>query len=159
MDNIKIVRLQSGDDIIANYTEDEESGLVRLERPMALFFKRLTSGKSMMMMSPWLPLELIKDNSADLYSQDILTVIEPRQSLVEYYTTAMDEAQQLIEDASDDLDDCIRNEDEFDTEDEDLGPAELTEMIQELKGTKTIHWKRNTAIVSWFKIVVKRYCR
>jgi hypothetical protein len=139
MDNIKIVRLQSGDDIIANYTEDEESGLVRLERPMALFFKRLTSGKSMMMMSPWLPLELIKDNSADLYSQDILTVIEPRQSLVEYYTTAMDEAQQLIEDASDDLDDCIRNEDEFDTEDEDLGPAELTEMIQELKGTKTIH--------------------
>ena len=139
MDNIKIVRLQSGDDIIANYTEDEESGLVRLERPMALFFKRLTSGKSMMMMSPWLPLELIKDNSADLYSQDILTVIEPRQSLVEYYTTAMNEAQQLIEDASDDLDDCIRNEDEFDAEDEDLGPAELTEMIQELKGTKTIH--------------------
>ena len=139
MDNIKIVRLQSGDDIIANYTEDEESGLVRLERPMALFFKRLTSGKSMMMMSPWLPLELIKDNSADLYSQDILTVIEPRQSLIEYYTTAMDEAQQLIEDASEALDDCIRNEDEFDDEDEDLGPAELTEMIQELKGTKTIH--------------------
>jgi hypothetical protein len=139
MDNIKIVRLQSGDDIIANYTEDEESGLVRLERPMALFFKRLTSGKSMMMMSPWLPLELIKDNSADLYSQDILTVIEPRQSLVEYYTTAMNEAQQLIEDASEALDDCIRNEDEFDDEDEDLGPAELTEMIQELKGTKTIH--------------------
>jgi hypothetical protein len=139
MDNIKIVRLQSGDDIIANYTEDEESGLVRLERPMALFFKRLTSGKSMMMMSPWLPLELIKENSADLYSQDILTVIEPRQSLVEYYTTAMDEAQQLIEDASEALDDCIRNEDEFDDEDEDLGPAELTEMIQELKGTKTIH--------------------
>ena len=129
MDNIKIVRLQSGDDIIANYTEDEESGLVRLERPMALFFKRLTSGKSMMMMSPWLPLELIKDNSADLYSQDILTVIEPRQSLVEYYTTAMNEAQQLIEDASEALDDCIRNEDEFDDEDEDLGPAELTEMI------------------------------
>jgi hypothetical protein len=139
MDNIKIVRLQSGDDIIANYTEDEESGLVRLERPMALFFKRLTSGKSMMMMSPWLPLELIKENSADLYSQDILTVIEPRQSLVEYYTTAMNEAQQLIEDASEALDDCIRNEDEFDDEDEDLGPAELTEMIQELKGTKTIH--------------------
>jgi hypothetical protein len=51
----------------------------------------------------------------------------------------MDEAQQLIEDASDDLDDCIRNEDEFDAEDEDLGPAELTDMIQELKGTKTIH--------------------
>ena len=139
MDNIKIVRLQSGDDIIANYTEDQESGLVHLERPMALFFKRLTSGKSMMMMSPWLPLELIKENSADLYSQDILTVIEPRQSLVEYYTTAMDEAQQLIEDASEALDDCIRNEDEFDAEDEDLGPAELTEMVQELKGTKTIH--------------------
>ena len=139
MDNIKIVRLQSGDDIIANYTEDEESGLVRLERPMALFFKRLTSGKSMMMMSPWLPLELIKENSADLYSQDILTVIEPRQSLIEYYTTAMDEAQQLIEDASEALDDCIRNEDEFDDEDEDLGPAELTEMIHELKSTRTIH--------------------
>lgn len=137
MDNIKIVRLQSGDDIIANYTEDEESGLIHLDRPMALFFKRLSSGKSMMMMSPWLPLELIKDNSADLYSQDILTVIEPRQSLIEYYTTAMDEAQQLIDEASDEVDEAILSDDT--SEDDDLDPAELTEMIHELKSTRTIH--------------------
>jgi hypothetical protein len=137
MDNIKIVRLQSGDDIIANYIEDEQSGLVHLERPMSLFFKRLSSGKSMMMMSPWLPLELVKENCADLYSQDILTVIEPRQSLVDYYTTAMNEAQQLIEDASDELDESIRSDEEY--EDDDLDPAEVSEMIQELKGIRTVH--------------------
>ena len=89
------------------------------------------------MMSPWLPLELIKDNSADLYSQDILTVIEPRQSLIEYYTTAMDEAQQLIDEASDEVDEAILSDDT--SEDDDLDPAELTEMIHELKSTRTIH--------------------
>ena len=141
MDNIKIVRLQSGDDIIANYIEDEESGLVHLERPMSLFFKRLPTGKSVMMMCPWLPLELITKNCADLYNQDILTVIEPKQSLIEYYTNAMDEAQQLLDESLEEIDESIRNDDsgEDDYDDEELGVAEVTEMIQELKGKKTIH--------------------
>ena len=57
MDNVKIIRLQSGEDIIANYKEDDESGIVLVNRPMILFFKRLPTGKSVMMMGPWLPAE------------------------------------------------------------------------------------------------------
>ncbi len=48
--NIKIVRLQSGEDIIANYMEDEENDTVLLDKPMHVILKRLPNGRSVMMM-------------------------------------------------------------------------------------------------------------
>ena len=130
----KIVRLQSGDDIIANYTEDENSGLVHLEKPMAIFFKRLPTGRAVMMMSPWLPLELVENNYADLYSQDILTIIEPKKSLVEYYQNAMDDVQQLIEEAKDENgeDTLFEESDDADDEEEEI-VERLTGIVKELK--------------------------
>ena len=81
---VKIVRLQSGEDIIANIIEDDESDMVMLNNPMHLIFKRTSQG-TVMMMLPWLPIELIKDNMATIYSSDILTMIDPKDALVEYY--------------------------------------------------------------------------
>jgi hypothetical protein len=48
---IKILRLQDGEDIIASYHIDE-SKMVVMNSPMSLFFKRISSGKSMVMMAP-----------------------------------------------------------------------------------------------------------
>ena len=81
---VKIVRLQSGEDIIASIIEDDESEIVMLNNPMHLIFKRTSQG-TVMMMLPWLPIELIKDNMATIYSSDILTMIDPKDALVEYY--------------------------------------------------------------------------
>ena len=81
---VKIVRLQSGEDIIASIIEDDESEMVMLNNPMHLIFKRTSQG-TMMVMLPWLPIELIKDNIATIYSSDILTMIDPKDALVEYY--------------------------------------------------------------------------
>jgi len=81
---VKIVRLQSGEDIIASIIEDDESEMVMLNNPMHLIFKRTSQG-TVMMMLPWLPIELIKDNMATIYSSDILTMIDPKDALVEYY--------------------------------------------------------------------------
>lgn len=81
---VKIVRLQSGEDIIASIIEDDESEMVMLNNPMHLIFKRTSQG-TMMVMLPWLPIELIKDNMATIYSSDILTMIDPKDALVEYY--------------------------------------------------------------------------
>ena len=65
MDNVpqvvKIVRLQSGEDIIAGYVEDYETELITLDNPMHLIFKRTTRG-TVMMLLPWLPIEIIKNN-------------------------------------------------------------------------------------------------
>ena len=81
---VKIVRLQSGEDIIANIIEDDESDMVMLNNPMHLIFKRTSQG-TVMMMLPWLPIELIKDNMATIYSSDILTMVDPKDALIEYY--------------------------------------------------------------------------
>jgi hypothetical protein len=81
---VKIVRLQSGEDIIASIIEDDESEMVMLDNPMHLIFKRTSQG-TMMVMLPWLPIELIKDNMATIYSSDILTMIDPKDALIEYY--------------------------------------------------------------------------
>ena len=120
MDNIKIVRLQSGEDVIANYTDGQE-GSVTLTNPMSLMFKRMPTGRAVMMMSPWLPLELVEENVANIYAQDILSIFQPKQHIIDYYNTTViqveedrksDEVDELHDMEEDDLDMSIEEEQE-----------------------------------------------
>jgi hypothetical protein len=129
--NIKIVRLQSGEDIIANYYTDEESSLVLLDRPMHVIFKRLPTGKTIMMMMPWLPLELIKENNALIDLNDVLTVLDPREELVSYYIQIAVNSDVLIGD-HEIGESLIGNEDE-DGDEENLSVEELQELMKEQK--------------------------
>ena len=79
-EGVRIVRLQSGEDIIAGNTGNTNTNIVVLDNPMHLIFKRTSQG-TVMMMLPWLPIELIKDNIATVLSGDILTIVEPKQDL------------------------------------------------------------------------------
>jgi|TARA_B100000780_G_C21110331_1_gene448658 hypothetical protein len=85
--NIKLVRLQSGEDVIADITSDSESTI--LNRPMVLMVRRSAKG-SVMMMVPWLPIEIISDNMATLNNREIVTFTNPKNSLVEYYLNAIE---------------------------------------------------------------------
>lgn len=144
MDNVKIIRLQSGEDIIANYKEDDESGIVHVNRPMLLFFKRLPTGKSVMMMGPWLPVELIQSNSASLYVQDILTVVSPRQSLIKYYTDAANQAELLLSEQGNEIEESLSRsisiieDDDYGEEDDDEDDVFDVSEIESSKG-RTIH--------------------
>ena len=109
MDNIKIVRLQSGEDIIAHYKEDEPSGIVLLTHPMILMFKRLPTGKAVMLMSPWLPIELVESDSAHLYAQDILSVFQPKASLIDYYHNTVKEVEEEIIMSSNDVETSLKS--------------------------------------------------
>ena len=119
--NIKIFRLQNGEDIIANFEQLVDTDIIKLIRPMHLIFKRIPTGRTVMMMMPWLPIEIIKENNATIYGTDILTVIEPKDDLIEYYGRAVLEAQDIMEKKR------IRgiNDDDFDEEDEDDDEEEL----------------------------------
>ena len=65
MDNVKIIRMQTGEDIMASMIEKEEQNeTVVLNNPMRLVFRRLPTGQTVLMMMPWLPVELIKEDSA-----------------------------------------------------------------------------------------------
>ncbi len=132
---IKIVRLQSGEDIIADCTAIEDSDTVLLNRPMHIVFKRVSTGKSVMMMMPWLPIELIKENSAIIYEADILTVIDPKDDLVEYYSNAV-----CDEDVKHATESSIRPQlfDEYDNDgptDAQLDEEELLELLKERRNS------------------------
>lgn len=150
MDNtVKLLRLQSGEDIIADIIEDEQHDAVLVSNPMTVIFKRLPTGRAVMMMAPWLPIELIEVNAATLYTADILTIIEPKASMIEYYQNACTEASELMDD--EDIDEALEshrndvrdnptfsevfNEDEEPTDDE-LEDIELDRMNEILKGSK-----------------------
>lgn len=89
---IKIVRLQTGEDIISKITEDGESDMVLLNNPMRMIVKRVETGQSIFMMMPWLPIEVIKEDSAIIYNSDIITMFDPKDSLIEYYQSLVNES-------------------------------------------------------------------
>ena len=141
---VKIVRLQSGEDIIASIIEDDESEMVMLNNPMHLIFKRTSQG-TMMVMLPWLPIELIKDNMATIYSSDILTMVDPKDALIEYYGNMIN-TEQLKNMRDDTLVNNLKeamndNEDdnEFDIEEENeetLTKEEAMEMVHRKRSNR-----------------------
>lgn len=138
MDNIKIVRLQSGEDVIANYTDDEE-GSITLVNPMSLMFKRMPTGRAVMMMSPWLPLELVEDNVACIYAQDILSVFQPKQSIIDYYnTTVMEVEEDRKNEEMNELHDLEEDDLEMSVEEEQEAMEELNLLRQDIK-KKLLH--------------------
>lgn len=117
----KIMRLRDGEDIMASFIETPNHMLI-LENPMTLFFKRFSVAKSMVMMSPWLPIELIKDNVAEIYRHDVLAFVEPKDSLIEYYNTAVKEANEVMEQSERLIDEALTSNVDDDMEEvfEDL---------------------------------------
>ena len=132
--NIRIVRLQSGEDIIADCIPSLDEDTVELKRPMHIIFKRIQTGRSIMMMMPWLPVELIKENTAHIYGADILTYIEPKDDLIEYYNNAVND-EDLETASTSSIRPQLFDEDEEPT-DEELEEEELQELMEERKKSK-----------------------
>ena len=137
---VKIVRLQSGEDIIAGLIQDDESEMMMLDNPMHLIFKRTSQG-TVMMMLPWLPIELIKDNIATIYSSDVLTIVDPKDALVEYYGNMINTEQlkQMRDNTMVDNLKEIMNDDDDDEEDDNeelLTKEEAMEIIHRKKSNR-----------------------
>jgi hypothetical protein len=142
MDNIKIVRLQSGEDVIADYTQVDGDSSVLLTNPMTLMFKRMPTGRAVMLMSPWLPLELVEKNEAWLFEADILSIFQPKSQIIDYYTTTVKEVQddmlqeemhgQSLTDITDEYDDEMSEEEEL------QAMEELEELRKDVK-KKLLH--------------------
>ena len=142
---VKIVRLQSGEDIIASIIEDDESEMVMLNNPMHLIFKRTSQG-TMMVMLPWLPIELIKDNIATIYSSDILTMIDPKDALVEYYGNMIN-TEQLKNMRDDTLVNNLKEAMNDNEDDDELSiEEENEETLTKQEAMEIIHRKRSNRL-------------
>jgi len=132
---IKIVRLQSGEDIIANCISSQDETMI-LNSPMHIIFKRISASKTAMMMMPWLPIELIKKNEAEIYNSDILTIIDPKDDLVEYYSNSV-ECEEMYEVTQKSIRASLFNDEEDgdDEDDDDDDEEELINLLRERKNS------------------------
>jgi hypothetical protein len=120
---------------MADMIEDEENDTVMLDNPMHIIFKRIPTGQTVMMMMPWLPIELIKENNAILFTSDILTVIEPKDDLVEYYGNVVVEAQHRMEEQRKftSLEEQYDEGEEEEYDEEEIDEDDLYDIMQQRK--------------------------
>jgi hypothetical protein len=139
MHNIKLIRMQTGEDIVASMHEDENSDMIQLDDPMRLVFRRMPTGQTVMMMMPWLPVELIKVNSANVYSTDIITIVEPKEAMIRYYDKIVEKVTEDMLDADNKLDQLLeeQEDDEESNYEQDGGALTENQLEQILKSVKT----------------------
>ena len=126
--------MQSGEDIMASMFEDDNSDQIQLNDPMRIVFRRLPTGQTVMMMMPWLPVELIKENSAMIYYSDIVTVVEPKESMIRYYDKLV---ERTIEEMAD-SDKMINNllEEQEGEEEQDIEQQIMDDVLQSIHEAK-----------------------
>jgi hypothetical protein len=100
----------------------------------------MPTGQTVMMMMPWLPIEIIKENNATIYGTDILTVIEPKDDLIEYYGRAVLESQEIMEKKRirGINDDDFYDEEDDDEDEEELQIEDVIDLMREKKN-KRLH--------------------
>jgi hypothetical protein len=138
MDNVKIIRMQTGEDIMASMIEKEEQNeTVVLNNPMRLVFRRLPTGQTVLMMMPWLPVELIKKDSAIIYTTDIITIVEPKESMKEYYENLVDKTIEEMLNSEELLEQRLSNMEKEEKEEQQIA-EEIINEIREMRN-KQLH--------------------
>jgi hypothetical protein len=95
MNNIKIVRLHNGDDIIGDITH-QSNGSFDIYDPMVveIDYRNKFAG---LVMSHWLPFQIIKKNQVNLKTEDILFILEPSDDLTEYYISSVERIKEIMD--------------------------------------------------------------
>jgi hypothetical protein len=132
MHNVKLIRMQSGEDIMASMFENDESDQIQLNDPMRIVFRRMPTGQTVMMMMPWLPVELIKENSAMIYYSDIVTVVEPKESMIRYYDKLVERTVNEMADSDKMLEGLLDEQEQ----EEDVQHQIIEEVIQSIHEAK-----------------------
>ena len=135
MHNVKLIRMQTGEDIVAAMQEEEDSDMIHLIDPMRLVFRRMPTGQTVMMMMPWLPVELIKENSAHVYSTDIVTIVEPKEAMIRYYDKVVERVIGDMLSGDDKLDQLLADQEDEEPSDEEIY-EEILQHVQEVKNKK-----------------------
>ena len=130
--------MQTGEDIMASMIGEDEAETVLLEDPMRLIFRRMPTGQTVLMMMPWLPVELIKDNSALIYNSDIITIIDPKESMIQYYDNLVTKTLLEMEQSEGMIEQLLKDQEREEEEEEEYSMEELTKFIEEVKN-RTLH--------------------
>ena len=94
-DEVKILRLVTGEDIICNYYKVSSDSYV-ITDPMMLIVK-FKGNNSSVIMEHWLPVEVIKSNEIMINPRDVITMFDPKDSLAEYYSNLVEKLHRALE--------------------------------------------------------------
>jgi hypothetical protein len=89
----------------------------------------------MMVMMPWLPVEVMIENIATVSQKDILTVIEPKAEFIEYYDNTISEIELYTESAN--MEDLL--EEDYEEPGDDYYTDDDIDQIMEVKKKEPIH--------------------
>ena len=116
--SVRIVRMKTGQDILCGYLYHEEH--VIMENPLQVHMRKTERGM-LMILVPWLPIELIENNTVVVDNNDILLTMEPKPSLVVYYNNSISKIDEMITEdhefaEKDLLSDPFDEDEEYETE-------------------------------------------
>lgn len=81
---VSILRLNNYDDIISLISKEEDHYVLENPYLISIEFNVKTS-KQVLVMQHWLPVNLVKENVANLSIDDVLLELTPKQDIEEYY--------------------------------------------------------------------------
>lgn len=129
------MRLITGEDIIAQIDEHKDKTVII--NPMNIMFKRMQTGKAMILMTPWIPVEIVADNMSELDNENILSVMNPRQTLIDHYIDVVEKMAEIIIDEKDlEMSSSHEGEEE---DDDSLYDMEDLEDVEDLDTKKKLH--------------------
>jgi len=79
--NVKLIRMSSGEDLIANIVNDQERDIVVIENPIVGF----PSGEGTLGFAPWSPMLSKQDRVINVNRQFIVYIAEADPQIVEQY--------------------------------------------------------------------------
>jgi hypothetical protein len=88
----QIIKLQNGEDLIANVALSGTNYV--LEEPMSFYLDQRNNNT--LVMAYWLPVQLVKNNCAEVKITDVLSVIEPDSEFIEYYVHTIHKFKLLL---------------------------------------------------------------
>ena len=96
MEAVKLIRLKSGEDIIAYIEQVDKLNFVVREPMVVLTKQDNRTNKHIIMMDHWLPVPLIQHNEAFITESEIVTMLEPTSDFSEYYENAVTNMKQIL---------------------------------------------------------------
>lgn len=94
MFSTQIIKLQNGEDLIANVDLSITGKSYILEEPMRFYVDYRNNNA--LVMQHYLPVQLVKDNSVCIKETDILAMLNPDEEFVEYYYHTIEKIKRLM---------------------------------------------------------------
>ena len=107
---IKILRLKTGEEVISYVEIGKKS--TKMFHPLNIYIefnsKNLTQ---QLVLSYWLPRNLIKENSAEIPTSEVLLFLEPKKEFKEYYLNFLNGKEEENEDLKESVETLLEEND------------------------------------------------